>query len=358
MDGAASLGCTKTGTFGTSGSFATSGTASSVALGDLDRDGRLDVVTVGGSGTVSLLMGKGDGRLAAKIDYAAGARPEVLVLGDVDGDGKLDIVAADGSAVDVLMGKGDGSFGTAATYATKDSSVAVALGDLNADGKPDIVTANSRSYGYKGTDDVLLGTGSGKFASHVDYDVGYNPQGVALGDVDGDGKLDIVVANTGQDGGWSTGVLLGKGNGTFAAEVEYDAGCGPVAVALGDVNGDRKLDIVIANSMCSTASAGVLLGQGDGTFARMVEFTLASDNVTSMVLIDVNGDGALDIVTADNLPSAVTVTFGKGDGTFLSGPNYSVNASAVALGDLNGNGSPDLVAVAGSVVNVLLGLCQ
>jgi FG-GAP-like repeat/FG-GAP repeat len=356
------LAGTKSGSFGADTTFPTAPNPNSVALADLDRDGNLDAVTVNasaGAGTVSVMLGRGDGTLAPRHDYAAGIAPSSLVLGDMDGDGQLDIAVADGSAVNVILSKGDGSFGTPVGYGTAGPTAGVALGDLDRDGKLDVVTVSPYGPSRGGTVSVLLGADNGKLAPHVDYPAGNNPQAVALGDVNADGKLDIVVANTGGDGGSSAGVLLGKGDGTVASQVEYAAGCMPSAVALGDVNADGKLDIVMASSPSCSAAVSVFLGKGDGTFSKMVEDhpPFSAEGVATLVLRDVNGDGALDVITATSNQNGTTVYFGKGDGTFPSSASYPVAASAVAVGDLTGDGRPDLVAATPSGVTVLRASC-
>jgi len=195
-----------------------------------------------------------------------------MVLGDLNGDGKLDLVLADtgpqGSitAVNVLLGTGDGKFAAAVNYALgghlddmhlSGYRASVALGDLNSDGKLDIVAANWSTN----TVSVLLGTGAGKFAAHVDYATGYNPGSVALGDMNADGLLDLVTMNA----VGTVSMLLGKGDGTFAPTVDYAAGAArpagrgggppsPVSLALGDLSGDGRLDLVVAGTTAATVS--------------------------------------------------------------------------------------------------------
>jgi len=195
----------------------------------------------------------------------------------------------------------------------------------------------------------LLGDGQGNFASSVNYRTGVDTQGIAVGDLDGDGKLDLVVANTGVDDWWTVGVLRGKGDGTFAQEVEYDSGFGPNSVALGDLNRDGKLDVVLANSGAG-ASLNVLLGNGDGTLANFVSYRVG-DSASDVTLGDVDGDHNLDIVATGG---GVIVLLGKGDGSFATPLIYAANSQSVSLGDVTGDGRPDVVVAAySSAVAVL-----
>jgi hypothetical protein len=213
---------------------------------------------------------------------------------------------------------------------------------VNGDGKLDALTVGGGGSSFShGTVSVLLGAGAGKLSAHVEYAVGANPQGLAVGDLDGDGKLDLAVANLGYDGGWSLGVLIGKGDGTFAPEVELESAYGPNSIALGDLNGDGKLDIVAANSGAAT-TVSVSLGKGDGTFAAHVDY-VTGERPHSVVLGDMNGDGKLDAVTANPDSHTVSVLPGKGDGTFAPELQYIVNATMVALGDVNRDGTLDVV---------------
>ncbi len=149
------------------------------------------------------------------------------------------------------------SFAAQQTFATATSPRSVTLGDVNGDGRLDIVTANRNSNNAS----VLLGNGNGTFQTQQTFATGTSPHSVTLGDVNGDGKLDIVTANYGSN---TASVLLGNGNGTFQAQQTFATGTNPRSVTLGDVNGDGSLDIVTANYSSNTAS--VLLGNGNGTF--------------------------------------------------------------------------------------------
>ncbi len=165
----------------------------------------------------------------------------------MNGDGKLDLVVADGigATVSVLMNSGMGTFGAKVDYVVADgvptgfAPRSVALGDVNGDGRPDIAVANYDSN----TLSVLVNSGTGTFAPKVDYAT-ESPSSVAVGDMDGDGKVDLVVANQGSA---TASVLVNSGTGTFATPVYYPTGRGPLAGAVGDVDGDGKLDLVVSN---------------------------------------------------------------------------------------------------------------
>jgi uncharacterized protein (TIGR03437 family) len=358
---------TPSGTFApaTGSPFATGATPVSVATGDFNGDGNPDVVvsnaTSNAGNTVTVLLGDGTGgfMMAAGSPFTVGTNPASVAVGDFNGDGNLDIVTANSgdNTVTVLLGNGSGGF-TAATgspfpVGTKPNSVAVA--DFNGDGNPDLVTANT------GGDDVsvLLGNGSGGFtpAAGSPFAVGLFPQSLAVGDFNGDGKPDIVTANSGDN---AVRVLLGNGSGGFTGGGAFPAGSFPQSVAVIDFNADGKPDIVAANS--GSHSVTVLLGNGSGGFAAATGSPFAvGTNPQSVIAADVNGDGKPDIVTANSGDNTVTVLLGNGLGGFTAagGSPFAAGATpvSVAAADFNGDGRPDIAIanIGGSTVTVLLG---
>jgi Big-like domain-containing protein/VCBS repeat protein/FG-GAP repeat protein len=227
-------------------------------------------------------------------------------------------------------------------------ATSVAVADLNGDRKPDLVVANCSPTGSpncagEGSVAVFLGNGDGTFQPAATYDSGGgNTESVAVADVNGDGKPDLLVANEGSN---TVGVLLGNGDGTFQTVVTYGSGEGlPLSIAVADVNGDHKPDLVVANDASETV--GVLLGNGDGTFQTAVSYGSGGQCPSSVAVGDVNGDGKLDLVVANLCSGSVGVLLGNGDGTFPTAVSYGSGGTfptSVAVADVNGDGKPDLV---------------
>ena len=362
----------------------------SVAIADVNGDGKLDLVIANEqqsktdpAGSISVLLGKGDGTFHAAANYSSGGESAYsIAIADVNGDGKLDLVVANGclgsncstGSVGVLLGKGDGSFEKVRTYSSGAASVFgshVAIGDLNGDGKLDLAVATTGpgcgNGCPKGLIGVLLGNGDGTFKKAKTYGTGgFDAIGsVAIADVNGDKKPDLVVANycasecsyPPVEG--SVGVLLGNGNGTFQRVKTYPSGGdGAVSVAVADLNKDGKPDILVANcgpEACGPGSpggnVGVLLGRGNGTFKPVVNYP-AANSPFDVVAADVNGDGKLDIVVSNwGTPNAalndgaVTVLQGRGNGTFRAAqtfPSGGAEAPSVAVADVNNDGRLDI----------------
>ena len=322
----------------------------SVAVADVNSDGRLDLVTANGSKDVSILLGNGDGTFQSQQRFPGGDFPSSVAVADLNGDGRLDIVTANESSnVSIFFGNGDGSFQTEQRFAAGDGPKSVAVIDLNSDSKPDLVTANTNSDDVS----VFLGNGNGIFQPQQRFAVGDFPTAVAVADLNGDGKLDIVTAN-----GFSrdVSVLLGNGDGTFQAQQRFSVGVFSNAVAVADLNGDGKLDLVTANF----SDVSVFLGNGDGTFQAQQRFA-AVNFLKAIGVADLNGDGKPDIVTASDteVGDNVVVLIGNGDGSFqlLQRFRSGFGIQSVAVADLSGDGKPDLVTANAfsDDVSVLLG---
>jgi FG-GAP-like repeat len=324
----------------------------SVAFGDFNGDGIPDLVTTGSLGTLAIALGAGSGTFAAATTVP-GTFYGPVVTGDFNGDGKLDLVLVSPPNIVLLLGDGAGGFGTPLSFAAGISSganVGVAAGDFNGDGKPDLVATNYATNSVS----VLLGDGTGSFAAATSFfaaattDTGAGPQFVAIGDFNGDGKADLIVANTYRS---RVCVLLGDGTGSFAAPSCFVTTLGddPVSLAIADYNGDGVSDLAVAQG----DRVPIFLGTGTGSFVSSGSFYAGA--AESIVVADFNGDGIPDLaVSGIGSPSLTTGTayilLGSGTGSFsdpiyLNVGNSSNFPLAVATADLSGDGKPDLVVI-------------
>jgi hypothetical protein len=368
------------GTFQEAVNYPAGLSANYVAVGDFNGDGKADLaVTNGGQfgngNNVAVLLGKGDGTFQVAPTFSAGSLPSGVAVGDFNGDGITDLAVANlggfevGSgqgSVSIMLGNGDGSFRATADYRLGLSCVSVAVADFNGDRISDLVVCNWGS----GTVSILLGNGDGTFQPAVAHPVGEYPLNATVADLNGDGIPDLVVVNMGDylnDGqGAGVAVLLGHGDGTFQAAKKYPLMPFVYSVAVGDFNHDGIPDLVVTSGLDFSVRGGnlsVLLGNGDGTFQAAVHYAADSGPV-SVAVADLNGDGIPDLAVANLFSNDLSILLGKGDGTFQAAVNYLVgplaqytsgSKSCLAVKDFNGDGIPDLAVVGAGGVRVLLG---
>jgi len=345
---------------------------SNIAVGDFNHDGKLDVA-VGApqtqtTETVNVLLGNGDGTFQAPISSTIYAYTSFLAVGDFNHDGNPDLAAvsyqqSDPYAVQVLLGNGDGTFQPSVNYslgdAASNSPGEIAVADFNGDGNLDLAVANIGIYADPGnTVSVLLGNGDGTFQAERKYPTGYGPQGIAAADFNGDGKMDLATAN-GVDG--TVSVLVGRGDGTFRLSNTYPAGLpeeAPANIVAVRFDGDELPGLAVTN----VTGTFILLNQGNGRFQAAQGYDPAA---FQLVTADFNGDGIADlalVAAADNegvYESSLAVLLGKGHGVFPTPTAYPVlgSPSVTAVGDFNGDGIPDLAVASQDTgaLGILLG---
>jgi hypothetical protein len=328
----------------------------SVVVADFNGDKKPDLAVVNpqnssnsGSGAISVRIGNGNGTLQAPVSYPT-AYPISVATGDLNGDGKADLVVANNSdpggpgpggtgSLTVLLGKGDGSFQPGVVYVLNLlGSLSVAMADINGDGVSDLIapTTDQITIPGPGSVTVLLGNGDGAFkdpqtyvTDHAgDFSTGY----VTAGDFDGDDHMDIAISSSAEN---TVTVLLGRGDGSFRSESTFGTGNSPFSVVPGDFNGDGQLDLITPNSKDNSAS--VLLGNGDGAFQARGAYSIGYDP-TAVATGDFNGDGKADLVTAD-VYSGASVLMGDGNRRFQQSVPYSTGglSFAIAVADFNGD---------------------
>jgi hypothetical protein len=325
----------------------------SVAVGDFNGDGNLDLAVANTySGTVSILLGDGAGNFlpAATPTVRVGYYPNSIAVGDFNNDGNLDLAVANyaSGTVSILLGDGTGNFTAGATPAVGNSPYSIAAGDFLGNGNLDLAVANSGD----GTVSILLGDGTGNFTVAATVTVGSSPHSVVAGDFLGNGNLDLAVANSG-DG--TVSILKGDGTGNFTGlpnspvTVERT----PNSVAVGDFNGDGVLDLAVANECgddprcASPGSVSILLGDGAGNFSAAATSPVpVGVNPWSVAVGDFNSDGNLDLAVANFTNGTVSVLLGDGAGNFSTATalpvSVGVKPESVAVGDFNGDGNPDM----------------
>ncbi len=403
------------GTFGKAVLYPAGPGPIALAAVDLNGDGKMDLAVTNtiyasltSTGTIDVLMGKGDGSFAAPVVYNAGQTPTSLIATDLNGDGKPDVAALDsqqGSKSDqllVLLNDGTGTLkGTLPALVTGTYFGSLSYSDLNHDGKTDLLIADQRGS----TLTVTMGNGDGTFQTPEPYvavagpasagiiplgdgntavltgdaisnnivmyfvapdgtvgsapvqTVGTSLSASAVSDLNGDGKADIVVAD---QGGNRLFVVLNSGSAGFASPVAYGVSSSPGGLAIADVNGDGKPDLLVSD----TNGIEVLPGKGNGTFGTVQTSGVAGAGagLMGLAVADFNGDGKPDVATSLST-GQVTVGVGQGNGTFTQGATISLPGAsspvAILSGDFNRDGKADLAVIydlaTGGALAILLG---
>ena len=324
------------------------GRVRAVTVADFNGDGRMDVAAANEiASNVSILLGNGAGIYAPAATFRTGSAPKMIEAADFNGDGNLDLVTANGRSSNgeatVLLGDGTGKFPTLKEVSINpvlaNQATFVTVADFNKDGKADLVVGFSTT----GVAVLLLGDGAGNFPTRTGLNNGSPPVAGAAADFDGDGNLDLAVANQIIGPVASVSIFKGNGAGAFAAPVKFSVGTTPVSLVTGDFNGDGKTDIVTANQFSDNVS--LLLGDGAGAFAAATHFG-AGGFPTSVATADFNGDGHADLAVSNADVGNVLILQGDGTGQFRAAANYTGGAIAalgVSAKDVNGDGMPDLV---------------
>ena len=343
--------------FAAAAGHATGSQPSGATVADVNGDGTADlVVTNAGDGTVTVLLGTGAGDFAPPVAYAAGAGPVSVAVADVNLDGRPDLIVAGGGAVSsgavsVLLGTGAGGFAAAASIPVNGGiSVpqTVTVADVNEDGNPDLVVATGISVA------LMLGDGVGGFSAGGIYAPGFYVMGATVADVNGDGRLDLIAIDTGDNdfnlnpAGTKgvVSVLLGNGGFGFGTPASYTVDFTPTAVTAADVNGDGTPDLLVLNAQSGDVS--VLAGNGFGGFQTAVNYA-AGVAPSAIAAADLNGDGKLDLAVGD--AGKVSVLLGNGTGGFALPTSFAAGNTVItslSAADVNGDGRPDLVATSGS----------
>lgn len=323
-----------------------------VVTADFNHDGNLDLATADfTSQDVSILLGKGDGTFRRAHSFSTPLAPSALAIGDFNEDGNLDIAVTEyglsSSELAIFLGKGDGTFVAGPVYTTVSLPYGITVADFNGDGHLDLAVANNGTN----TVAIFLGKGDGAFAKPYSYHVPLPERVLAL-DLNGDGHPDLaVLAYCGRDPKTCTSgavaVFINQGHGKFNPPLYFSVkGVGPDGIASADLNHDGKVDLVVANNNFQSASTvSVLLGKGDGTFKPTVNYPVGG-GPAGLAIADFNGDGKLDIAVANTGSATVSLLYGRGNGTFKPAQNLNFATNSlpiwVAAADFNGDGAPDL----------------
>jgi hypothetical protein len=281
-----------------------------LTVADFNLDGNLDLaVANAGDNTISILLGNGDGTFLPGMDFATGIAPHSVIAGDFNRDGLADLAVTNlnGGSVSILIGNGNGTFIPRVDYEAGPGAAGIVAADFNRDGFVDLAVADSNTpsrLGDRGRISILLGNGDGTFQAHVDsFTASLRPFDLVAADFDADGQLDLAVTTNLSEFG-TVSILRGAGDGTFEMTTNYSTGRIARGIAAGDFNLDGKLDLAVVN--INTSTLAILKGKGDGTFQSQSRYATGALPI-ALVAADFNSDGALDAAIANLGSNTISV---------------------------------------------------
>jgi len=396
------------GVFGSNATLVVGNGPTCVIAVDINGDGKSDLICANQTDvTLTVLTNNGSGDFGSNTTLEVNSYPVSVVASDINGDGKLDLISGDhefGLTVQTQIGF------TTWKYATTNDALSIAVMDVNNDGKPDLITANGNyvvhnsDAGAGDTLTVLTNAGSGLFGFYTNLAVGSEPDCVIAADVNRDGKLDLISANANGSGFGSLSILTNNGlggfgldelvnvgeygdptcvtavdvnsngkiglaalvngelqlftnngNGVIAFNAVVAVGNDPLWVVAADVNGDGRADLILANGVNTkpddpNGTLTVFTNNGSGGFVSNATYEVGSAP-KCFVAADINGDGKVDLIAANNTVGTVTVLTNNGSGGFISNATYEVGFQprCVVAADINGDGWPDLIVATANV---------
>ena len=345
------------GTTITSPSFEVDEGAEAGLASDLNGDGLSDLVVANHiSDSISVLYGLSNGGFAPAQEFGVGEGPVAIATDDFNGDSIVDIAVANADSDDVTVLSGDkkGGFTFTQNIAVGDEPNSITLGDFNSDGIQDVATANFFSNDVS----LLLGNGDGSFDSFAEFEAGFRPVSIGAADFNEDGNMDLVVGNRSSD---TVSVFLGNGAGALSNALSLSAGgIEPRSVSVGDLNGDGVVDLAAAGTAGGIGRIGLFFGLGGGALFAAPEIVQTSSSPFRVAIADFNGDTIADIATIHFGQHEVSVLLGQGGGNFADEISFAVAGNPIDLniGDFDGNGLPDLVTTGNNSSRVTILLNQ
>lgn len=329
-----------------------------LVVDDFNNDGKPDVAVGSSSvsGQITTLLGNGSGGFATPTNISTGRSVLSLASGEFNGDGNKDLLIGNeqnaGGEAAVMLGNGAGGFGPQKQFfiapGFSKRAIGVGTGDMNGDTKQDLILALTSAFGELQVV-VMHGDGANNFTlASSSSNASMFPQAMAVTDMNGDGKLDVVV--TGIAGSGSVSILLGDGAGHLGTPNNFNLASGPGALSVDDFNGDGKKDVAVTNP--GDINVSVLFGDGAGNLGSLSVISNVGNSPQGLVRGDFDGNGALDLVVVSSTPGTATLLLNQGTGTFVKTSNFFFGARlfvfatiALAQSDFNGDSRPDVFVV-------------